>query len=121
MNFIKRLKLMKAPQYLTIIFFTISFVLSILDPFYTNIGVNLLSDINTYRFWIGYFIMSYILIKTSLFFMKFAVSIQLSSKITIKENMYKTLKIVFLGYYFGMLIGFSNAFIIVAFDRFIGI
>ena len=121
MKLIKKVMLLTFPQCLTILFFTLSFIFSILDSFYTDLGVDLLSNINSYRFWIGYFIMSYILIKTSLFFMKFATTIQLSKNDKLISTFYKVLKIIFLGYYFGMLIGFSNAFIIVAFNRFIGV
>lgn len=98
----------------TILFFMIGFIFSVLDFKLLEQMKDYFIQINIYVFWISYVLMIILLSYTAKIMIKNIELLRLKeSKIFLQS-----IKLILIGYYIGFLINVSNAFILVAFQKF---
>lgn len=101
-------------DYKTILFFMIGFIFSVLDFNLLEQMKNYFIQINIYIFWISYLLMIILLSYTAKIMIR---NIELL-RITGDKTFLQSIKLVLVGYYIGFLINVSNAFVLVAFQKF---
>jgi len=115
---LKNLKNITKYEIFTFIMFLVGFVLSALDFNLLSFFKEILIPIVKWKFILFYFVLIYFLYKTIDFFMIYVPKVKI-----LKEDKYivkikKGISFILLGYFIGILINLSNAFVIATFDKF---
>ena len=104
---------------ISFILFLSFFTIAAIDTKISNLLYNFLYESEPWRFWIGYFGFSIFLISSLKSFVSLKDFIFIKKETNLSKKLIMSLKIILLAYLLGAIINASNAFILVAFDRFI--
>lgn len=110
------MKKLKKQDIATILIFITGFILAVADIKMFHVFTDVLSKLSTWKFWLLYVIMFIFVLYTVKLFIKIGEQYRLL--VNNKILSFKSLKILLLGYYLGFLVSFSNAFIVVMFNKY---
>lgn len=106
-------------DFLTVFVFLIGFLFSILDFKILSFIELVIETFSLFAFTITYIISFLFLIMTAKGFIKNGSILRLQKEYDFKNNLFKSIQLLLLGYYMGFIINISNAFIIVLFNKYI--
>jgi len=115
---LKNLKNITKYDIFIFLLFLIGFILSVLDFSLLSFFKEILIPIIKWKFILSYFILIYFLYKTINFFMIYVPKVKILKEDKFLIKLKKGVSFFLLGYFIGILINLSNAFVIATFDKF---